>query len=301
MTTDELIKQVDETILNAIDNFQSSLSKINEDIFSEVVSEITQLKTSQGNITVSIENLKKIDRINSKINEIVLNKDYINSVTEFAKTFNDVQGILNTYFSSLSAEFGVKSVYDAVRVANIQTTIESLVGAGIEQGLTNPIKNILNDYVVNGATQKSLIDAMKTQILSKPNELAGLEKYAYQITNDALYQFQGNYINTVSNDLGLDWFLYQGSEQNTSRCFCVERKGGYFAKKEIEYWGKTPSLWNNCKTKKHKGGGRITETNEKTIFQYRGGWNCKHMIIPVSKLAVPKSAIKRATDLGFNS
>jgi hypothetical protein len=73
----------------------------------------------------------------------------------------------------------------------------------------------------------------------------------------------------------------------------LERVDKYFHVTEIEYWGETPSLWNTCKTKLHKGGGMIAGTNKTTIFTYRGGWQCNHQIIPVSEKIVPKDVIKR--------
>ncbi len=118
-------------------------------------------------------------------------------------------------------------------------------------------------------------------------------KNVKQIATDSLNQYSANYIKTVSDDLGLKWYKYQGGRKTSSRCFCLERVDKYFHVSEVEHWGETPSLWNSCKTKLHKGGGMIAGTNKTTIFTYRGGWQCNHQIMPVSEKIVPKKDLDR--------
>jgi hypothetical protein len=293
MTPEEIIEKIDTVISEFSNKFEGSLNSIQKEIYDNVVNEITKLDRSGDSIKTSVNNLKQVSKINSNIDSIVLNTDYINNLNEYVKGFNEVQTLMNTYFSAINTSFEVKKVYDAIRILNIETTVESLTQAGLKQALETPIKNILNQSVVNGLSYKELQQSLKIEILGQPKELGGLERYVSQITHDALYQYQGNYIKAVTDDLDFEWFLYQGGKQITSRCFCLERVGRYFHKSEVSLWGKTPSLWDSCKTKKNKGGGRIPETNEKTIYTYRGGYNCRHQILPVDELVVPEIDKKR--------
>jgi len=126
-----------------------------------------------------------------------------------------------------------------------------------------------------------LKNQLKLNILGNENVSGKALSYVTQQANDLMFQYSANYQKIISDDLDFDLFLYQGAKQTTSRCFCIERAGKKFTKKEIEKWGETPSLWTSCKTKKYKGGGMIPTTNKESIFIYRGGYNCKHLILPI--------------------
>ena len=79
----------------------------------------------------------------------------------------------------------------------------------------------------------------------------------------------------LANKFNVQYFRYSGTEIETSRCFCDQRIGNIYTKKEIESWADLE--WS----------GKIKGTNSTNIFQVAGGWNCRHNIRPVSeKLAL---------------
>lgn len=82
-------------------------------------------------------------------------------------------------------------------------------------------------------------------------------------------------LGAVAEGLGLTNYLYSGGEIATTREFCTERDGQYFTEDEIKGWA--DEEWD----------GKIDGTTEETIFDYCGGWNCRHELIPVSEAALP--------------
>lgn len=62
---------------------------------------------------------------------------------------------------------------------------------------------------------------------------------------------------------------------DTTRPFCKARAGKFFHRSEVEAWASMD--W----------AGKMAGTDARTIFVTRGGYNCQHSLLPVSKFAVP--------------
>jgi hypothetical protein len=163
-----------------------------------------------------------------------------------------------------------KAVYQAVRQANIDTTVTSMLGSGLDANLKDPVIKILRQNVAGATDVKALRELMKNEILGTPTTSPLLTRYVNQVSNDALYQAESNYLQAVSNDLELQYAFYQGTVIGDSRTFCAERAGKYYTMDEVRSWGNL------------KWAGQIKGTNSSNIMTNRGGYFCKHLIIPVS-------------------
>jgi hypothetical protein len=108
-------------------------------------------------------------------------------------------------------------------------------------------------------------------------------------------QIKTHFIDVTGNSLreaGIDANVIQPIEnilnlKDTSREFCDQRHGKYFHRKEVEAWANLS--W----------AGKIQGTNSSNIFIYRGGYHCRHQLIPVSAASVPRSVIERAINEGY--
>jgi hypothetical protein len=83
--------------------------------------------------------------------------------------------------------------------------------------------------------------------------------------------FQRSYLDAVSSDLNISYFLYSGTAIKTSRPFCKTRVGRIYKKSEIESWAN--QSWS----------GKMPNTTKQTIFNYAGGYRCRHKMWPASK------------------
>jgi hypothetical protein len=139
-----------------------------------------------------------------------------------------------------------------------------------------------------------MMGQMRDFLLTNETGAGALEKYTKQITTDALNQYAAQYTNAVTNDLGLEWFMYTGSIIDTSRPLCkalIKKK--YIHKSELpdiilgkfkefdEEGGKI-----NPKTKLPEG--MIPGTNASNFHIYRGGYQCGHQLIPIDASSVPE-------------
>jgi hypothetical protein len=92
----------------------------------------------------------------------------------------------------------------------------------------------------------------------------------------------------VAADLGIEFFKYRGGLIKDSRPFCVERNDIIYHIEEIKSWGDIKQ-WQ----------GRRHGTDESTIITFLGGYNCRHTLIGVSEMDVPKETLQDAIDKGW--
>lgn len=95
----------------------------------------------------------------------------------------------------------------------------------------------------------------------------------------------------MTDDLGLEWFEYVGSNIETTREFCehlTEKR--YIHKSEIKTILKGEIDGHQCAMNERTGlpKGMIEGTTEQNFQVNCGGWNCRHQLVPVAKEAVPK-------------
>jgi hypothetical protein len=115
------------------------------------------------------------------------------------------------------------------------------------------------------------METLRRFIEGTPERKAYLDRYIKQTTNDAVMVFNREYLQTISEDLGLKHYLYQGTIIGDTRQFCQSRAGRFYKKEEVEKWAS--QSWD----------GKMAGTNSTTIFSYAGGYNCRHKLWPISE------------------
>jgi hypothetical protein len=94
----------------------------------------------------------------------------------------------------------------------------------------------------------------------------------------------------MTKDLGLEWFMYTGSNIETTREFCeVLTKKKWIHKSEIPtiLTGKIDDYQCEIYPKTGLPKGMIADTTPENFQCNCGGWNCRHQLIPVAEAAVP--------------
>lgn len=296
----EYAKSLSEASDSLSSGINNSIPKVQNEVYQDVVDMLSRLeRDASGNIKSSLKNINTINRVRAKISSDIITPEYREQVDSYLNGFSKLDEINNAYLSTFDAFNADKPLYQAVKELSLQTTSDSLLETGLSENVVNPLVKGITDVVSGGGTYKDLLNFVSTTVRGDDKNLGLLARYTSQISTDAAYQYNRNYINTVTKDLKVKWYLFEGSEKKTTRYFCHIRKGSYFTKSEIEYWGKTPSLWNSPDPKKWSSGGRIEGTNSSNIFTYMGGYNCEHIPIPVSEKIVPQKDKDRAKELGF--
>lgn len=262
------------------DSYNKRVAKSQPEIFKTVMGLIDSLDRKDGQILITESNLTKVNQIINDLKGTLSESKYFKSTISFIKEFNEQARLIDLDFAALNIE------PNDVNVAVLQTAkneaIQALLSeSALTQEYYRPLQKILNNSISNGASYADTVDAIRSITVGDTERLGLLHRYAGQIASDAFATSDRNYSHSIAEENGVEWYRYQGGLIADSRDFCTQRNGKFYHKKEIEDWGDL--TWQ----------GQIRGTNSSNIFSNLGGHNCKHSLVAVSIVSVPKSVIKR--------
>lgn len=282
----DLIAEKVRRLTEVPDEFLSQVEKAQKELFPEVVELLMKLKVdADGNILFNNSNLELTAEIKEALNQILLGSDYTSAVKTFAKEF-DKQATITNQIVRKGFEFTDSKLQEQLVKISKKSTSEILLDNIGDQRFSSIIAQEVEVAVSNGASFKDTIKAIRGLVEGTDETDGKLLQYSKQIAHDQFAIADRSYTSAVADEIDAEWFFYSGDTIDTSREFCRERHNKYFFYKEIEEWA--DENWD----------GKITGTNEKTIFSTAGGYNCRHSIIPVSIFLVPKKDIQRNINNG---
>lgn len=298
----DILKRIDE----AIAKFNKGIPTIQKNVLDGIVEELRKLDLKDSKIKPTVANLRLIARIKNKLQNLILTDEYISEVKDFAKAFNEITTLQNEYWKSVERTFKPKTLLKEIKKQSITDTINKLTEAGIGVTIENQIGDILRTNITAGGSYKSLEGQLRELLTNTKKSDGALLKYTKQVTVDSINQYSAQYSQTVSSDLGFEWYAYQGSEIMTSRPFCqsmVEERR-YFHISEVPALLRADDMYytdnKDGERKKvpiyKKTGlphGFIEGTNPGNFFVRRGGYQCGHQARPVSESLVPKEVKER--------
>jgi hypothetical protein len=270
-TPTELIKKIQELQLAIETRMDEALPRVFAKLSDQVIDLASDLSLDPKDRARSLKELIKLKK--DIANTIITNAPYQLQVAEVIKGFEMLAELSNEYITVAIGDFKPKkALYEAILETNIATTKDALLGGGISENFGTAIQEVLKDNIAGIGTRSELNKTLRKFIEGTDTEKAFLNRYIKQVTNDSVMTFNAEYIQTIAEDLDVEYYLYQGTLIEDSRPFCVSRAGRYFTTEEVKDWGDL-GKWN----------GKNTNTNRTTIFIYRGGYNCRHQLWPVAK------------------
>ena len=293
------LKDVIETLDNAADSFDSIANKEQKKIYDEVIVLAKDLETDiTGKVKQSIANLKRLTLIKAKLAALSKDKEWVAGITRFAQYFGHLQKMQNEYYSQHFTEstlgMNAQKKNQLMREIAVQNTMDALMGDGLKANVTDKLNDILLRAVTSGAKFADLQDELRAHLMGENGGKGAFARYATTYATTALSQFAGQTNKLMTDDLGLEWFMYTGSNKETTREFCEHLTAKkYIHKSEIptiltgliEYDGEK----HQCAIYEKTGLplGMIAGTTPENFQCNCGGWNCRHQLVPVHELAVP--------------
>lgn len=289
----DIIKNLISTIDGSINSFNSAIPKVQRDILAEVELLVKKLDLKSDSIQASSKNLRIIGELKSKINKILRAPEYKGLVKEFAKSFGKISELQNDYFRTLEKQYKPPKLLGELQSQSVDATIRSLVEGGVEVNIGSKIVEILRQNITGGAKYTDMVERLREYLTTTKAGDGALERYAKQITTDALNQYSRQYLQVVSSDLGFKWYRYTGAIIETSRPFCkacVDKQYLFEAEFPDLLKGKFPEFKANdgvINSNTKLPSGMIAGTNPENFLVYAGGWQCNHQPVPVSEDRVP--------------
>lgn len=278
--------------LSIFDDLENSVDGMLEDLQKKIPDaaiEIQELfndfyfeldRSSSGNINASVDNLKKINKFRTEVTKLIRSGEYSVAVSEYLAGFKNTSKIINKYFSSISVEYeGVQDFYKELLQSNISETSDKLLGSGIDANFKEPLLKVLQNNVVSGSNRKDFLKSIKENIIGTEGESSKLLKYTNQVSGDSITQFNSNYIKAISDDLGLSHYYYRGTKIKDTRPFCSKIAGKYFTEESLKNYVESQMNMNGGKG----WSGMVKGENWSNFPTYRGGYACRHYLIPISK------------------
>lgn len=294
----KILDRIDDAVAGFIERIPASQA----DMLHALDLELRKLDLQAGNIKPTVANLNVISNIKSKLTNVILTDTYKASVKTFLKSFNDITKLQNEYWTDIESTFKPRSILKQIKQVAIEDTASKLLESGIDANVAQPIKDILTQNITQGGSYKELQAQLKEAVTTTEGGAGLLDKHTKQVAVDSSNQYNRNYTQIVSSDLGFEWFAYQNTLINTSRPFCIAmHEKRYFHISQIPDLLKAKGLtYLNAKTGKRlsvrlnpKTGlpdGMYPNTNVSNFLTLLGGYNCGHQAGPVSERLVKMQA-----------
>lgn len=241
-----------------------------------------------GNIVVNQKNIGKVEGIVVKMQEVFFDKDYIEAVSAFAEGIDSQAALTRSLIKAGIGPIDANKLYSQVLTATRKNAV-SLFGESYLEGVYfEPLRQQLLVNITTGASFKEAVKAIQLITVGDATTDGVLHTYARTYARTSYAQADATYTTTISRSMGVEWYKYAGSVIESSREFCDTRHNKYYHVKEVESWGQLGN-WD----------GKIKGTNSSSIFANRGGWNCRHSLVPYSVSRIPKDDIRRAIRKGY--
>lgn len=283
-TLQELVRERTRRLNAAPAELLADVGKIQRGVLTRINDLLTTLDVdATGAIVRSAANLTKAAEITGALKSILTGPEYLKALATFASQFDAAKETNDRLFRKSFKEFSASEVADITLATSKASAVELLAGATATTNFLLPLKGAIEQAITSGADWRTTLREMTTLINGGADTAGKLEQHVKQVAWDALAVADRSYADAVSQDLGVEWYLYAGTEIATTRPFCQERVGKYYTRRMIETWADLD--W---------AGKMKDNTNSATIFQNLGGWNCRHVLVPVSRASVPDYVLNMA-------
>lgn len=286
-----------DTLDNAADGFDATATKAQKKMFDEVLTLIKDLDTdSLGKVKQTIQNLKRLTQIKAHLAALSKDKDWVAGIGKFASYFDILQKQQVAYFSQHFPEATLtetaKKKHAMMKQLAVQNTMEALIGDGLKANVTDKLNDILLRAVTTNAKFADLQEELRAHLLGKDGGQGAFARYATTYATTAMSQFTGQNNKLLTDDLDTEWFIYTGSNKETTREFCQQLTAKrYIHRSEIPtiLTGKIDDYQCAIYPKTNLPYGMIEGTTVDNFQCNCGGWNCRHQLVPVHESAVPAS------------
>lgn len=301
MTEAQLLDKLTLTLYESTQAFGDGMPALEREMMNRVMELVSQLETSNGRLKVTVKNIRLIRRIREELNSVILTPKYRAKVDDLVDAVETVTELQTKYFDKINNGYTVGNVMLELKKATIEDIRLNLLDVGVNYNVSQKIADVLRTQITAGGKFSDLEKAIRNTIAGE-NEGA-LQRYAKTYANDSLYTYSAQYDQVFASDLGIEWYRWQGSIQESSRPFCVAMNENTQAGGCLQYihvsefpellrghiCGKTVPL--NDKTDLPAGFKK--NTTAANFVTNRGGWNCQHKLIPTPTVAVPKAVRER--------
>lgn len=282
MTPRDLAVAIEDIIVGADKKYAGNIGKIQRELYNDIIVVLSKLELEGGYIKQSNANRRILSEADDKIQEVFSSDYYRKSVSNFVASVPKVDLLNVKYFTSIEESFSPNRLFlKDLQKSTVKTIEDFILKDGLQVQVIKPLSQVLNQNINSGGQFSGFMRQIKDFVLGDDKVEGRALSYTRTYLRDSLFTYSRTYQQSVTGDLGLEYYQYAGGLIDSSRPFCIERAGKFFHHKEVERWAGLD--W----------AGKKSGTTESSIFLFAGGWNCGHQLIPVHDSIVPEDVKTR--------
>lgn len=280
MNIDELRKRLgglSDSIDDGIEALLTASEKAQEAIYKALREKIMLFQIENGAFLRGQSYNQKLAVVQREIYRI-LGETYTPALRKYLSIYPNIE---DTSVTLQKAYNGLEVGRGILKPAkeSIYAQAEYYLSEALADAYVQPVKYLILQQVTNGSTIKQMESLLKNWNdgtltagkLATGRPTPALQRYASVIATDAVHQYSGTLNDIIANEYGLKKFIYVGGIIKDSRPFC-RHLIGLQRKINIE---EIPKLLEQYPD------GTIPGTTRKNFLINRGGYNCRHVAMPV--------------------
>jgi len=297
---EELARQKVRIYEQAPETLANEATRLQEKLWRQLLPVISELQTdSDGNITQSDANIRRISVIIRSLNELLAGDEYKSAIRNFLGEIDKNVVLTDEIAKQIDKGFSPDNTQKQILNLVKSNAIDALIGDGLRGRVSQPFAQQLIANIASRAPLREAVKSLEQVIVGDDKTDGRIAASVKTIAVTAQSIADRSYSAAVYEQLGVEYFRYIGGEIKTTRPFCRHRVSEVFHKKEIEAWGNGQNSGGLNDIKDGTWAGRKDGTNGKTIFVNLGGWECRHSLAPVTGSRVPESVRQRAKAEGY--
>ncbi len=283
MSLSQLLSKRAKIIDLSESRFSKSIKNTSESYADLAIKLLSRYSRRSELVSPDITDLALLGELRGQLVKIFERNEYKSGVSAYLNSFDTVENVSVEILEDWSKVPAKKLKLTAEKKLAIDSITNQLLNPfGIEQNFVNPIQSMMYRAITFGATYQETEAALLDIILGNSAKLGYMERYATQLTRDALNQYSGTINQKAVKEFEMDGFRYIGSLIEDSRQTCVDLVNGSGKLRDLSLGGNSyrvediPKIISLCENNP----GWIVGTNESNFFTNRGGYNCRHDAIP---------------------
>lgn len=289
---EDIIKQINTVLERSTARFNKGVKASERSLYLHLLEVLKDFKIRNGRLVNGIENLKKLQGLQARMERLMLTDTYLKEVEDFMKTFKILEDLNRSYFTAVMGQYKPSSTMPVIREIAMQKATNNLIGQGLAVNVAGRIQQLLQDWITSGGSYASLAERIGEDVITSDAKQGILSRYVKTVSTDAVNQYNAQVQETVAQDLNLNWARYIGGLIETSREFCR-----HLANKDYIHRSELPTIvkgmidGHQVQLSKYTGlpKGMIEGTDADNFKIRRGGYNCGHQLYWVPDAVVPKA------------
>lgn len=289
MTPQQVATSIEGLIVSANERYARQIVGVQNKLYNDLVTILKFIDTdADGNILQNAGNRSILRAAQNQFDKTINESTYQSSVENHVRVIPKIDDLNADYFASVSSAFKPNRVFiKSLQSSTIETINSYILQDGLAAQVKIPLNEILNQNINAGGSFQGMLKQVETFTKGNDQVEGRLLRYTRTYISDTLFNYSRAYQQSVTADLKLEWYQYNGGIMDKTRPFCESRAGRFFQHKEVESWANLE--WQ----------GKNALTTESSIFIFCGGHNCRHQLIPVHESIVPDEDLEHAMELGF--